>query len=429
VTKPAAAPPRRFAALAHRNYRLLWTGLIVSNVGTWMQLVSQSWLILEMTGRATDLGVLGLTRALPLIVLSLVGGTLADRLDKRRLLYLTQTLAALFAFLQGALTHLGLIQVWHIWALAFVSSAVLAFDQPTRQAMLPHLVPREDFMSAITLFAVTFNGASVLGPALAGLLVPVAGYAWAFYLNGISFAAVLGALALMRLPPPVARPGEPVWGQVREGIVYIWRHPTLRSLVEELNSERFVRFLSRLTGMEGLFADESLEGGGLQQSPAGGFLNIHADFTVHPHHQNWQRRVNVLVYLNKNWLDAYGGCLELWDKSMRRCVHKIVPLFNRAVIFNTDSDSFHGHPDPIRSPEGMTRKSIALYYFTKETKPLVRSTEYRPRPGEGLKGVWIYLDKMILRGYDFVKRRLGLSDDFASRLLNQLDRLKKRQKR
>lgn len=232
MTKPAATtPPRRFAALTHRNYRLLWTGLIVSNVGTWMQLVSQSWLIHEMTGRATDLGILGLTRALPLIVLSLVGGTIADRVDKRRLLYLTQSLAAAFAILQGALTHLGLIQVWHIWALGFVSSTVLAFDQPTRQAMLPHLVPREDFMSAITLFSVTFNGASVLGPALAGLLVPVTGYAWAFYLNGISFAAVLAALALMRLPPPVARPGEPVWRQVREGITYIWRHPTLRSLV------------------------------------------------------------------------------------------------------------------------------------------------------------------------------------------------------
>jgi MFS family permease len=231
VTRPAAAAPRRFAALAHRNYRLLWTGLIVSNVGTWMQLVSQGWLIHEMTGRATDLGILGLTRAVPLIVLSLVGGTIADRVDKRRLLYLTQSLAAAFAILQGALTQVGLIQVWHIWALGFVSSAVLAFDQPTRQAMLPHLVPREDFMSAITLFSVTFNGASVLGPALAGLLVPVTGYAWAFYLNGISFAAVLVALALMRLPPPVARPGEPVWRQVREGITYIWRHPTLRSLV------------------------------------------------------------------------------------------------------------------------------------------------------------------------------------------------------
>ena len=199
--------------------------------------------------------------------------------------------------------------------------------------------------------------------------------------------------------------------------------PTLRAIVQELNSERFVQFLSRLTGIEGLFADESLEGGGLHQSPAGGFLNVHADFTVHPHHQNWQRRVNVLIYLNKNWQDAYGGCLELWDQSMKRCAQKIVPLLNRAVIFNTDPDSFHGHPDPIRSPEGMTRKSIALYYFTQESDPYLRSTEYRSRPGDApLKSFGIYLDKMTLRLYDRVKRTLGFNDQGVSRLLKFFSR-------
>jgi MFS family permease len=227
----AASTGRPFSALAHRNYRLLWTGLIVSNVGTWMQTVAQSWLIHELTGRATDLGILGLVRAVPLIVLSLVGGTLADRVEKRRLLYVTQTLAAGFAVVQGVLAQSGWIQVWHIWALGFLSATVLAFDQPSRQAMLPQLVPREDFMSAITLMALTFNGASVLGPALAGLLVPVAGYAWTFYLNGASFAAVLGALVLMRLPTPGARPPQPpVLRQVADGLRYIWRSTTVRAL-------------------------------------------------------------------------------------------------------------------------------------------------------------------------------------------------------
>jgi MFS family permease len=237
VTKPTPAGPdarstaRPFSALAHRNYRLLWVGLIISNVGTWMQLAAQSWLIHELTGRATDLGVLGLARAVPLIVLSLVGGTLADRLEKRRLLYLTQSLAAAFALLQGLLAHAGWIQVWHIWALGFLSATVLAFDQPTRQAMLPQLVPREDFMSAITLFALTFNGASVLGPALAGLLVPAAGYASTFYLNGVSFAAVLVALALIRLPVPAPRPPQPpILRQVADGLRYIWRSDTVRAL-------------------------------------------------------------------------------------------------------------------------------------------------------------------------------------------------------
>jgi MFS family permease len=196
-----------------------------------MQTASQAWLIHQLTGRATDLGVLGLARAVPLIVLSLVGGTLADRLDKRRLLYVTQILAAGFAIVQGFLTQIGVIEVWHIWALGFLSATVLAFDQPTRQAMLPALVPREDFMSAITLNALTFNGAAMLGPAIAGLLVPVAGYAATFYLNGISFAAVIVALSLMRLPAARPRPlGAGVLRGIADGLRYIRGNRTVRAL-------------------------------------------------------------------------------------------------------------------------------------------------------------------------------------------------------
>ena len=203
--------------------------------------------------------------------------------------------------------------------------------------------------------------------------------------------------------------------------------PTLAAIVEELNSPRFLQFLKALTGIEGLFADSTLEGGGLHQSPKGGFLNIHADFTIHPHHRDWRRRVNVLVYLNKDWQENYGGHLELWDKAMKNQVHKIAPLLNRCVIFNTDEDAYHGHPEPLTCPEGTTRKSIALYYFTKEaTPPRIRSTEYKARPGDGLKGILIYCDKMILRIYDRVKRRLNLSDDFASKTLKRIESLKQK---
>lgn len=222
---------RPFSALSHRNYRLLFAGLIISNVGTWMQTASQAWLIHQLTGRATDLGVLGLVRAVPLIILSLVGGTIADRVDKRRLLYITQTLAAAFAVVQGVLAQTGWLEVWHIWVLGGLSATVLAFDQPTRQAMLPQLVPRQDFMSAITLNALTFNGASVLGPALAGLLVPVAGYAGTFYLNGISFGAVVAALRWLRLPASPPRSAGPgVWRGVADGLSYIGHNPTVRAL-------------------------------------------------------------------------------------------------------------------------------------------------------------------------------------------------------
>lgn len=198
--------------------------------------------------------------------------------------------------------------------------------------------------------------------------------------------------------------------------------PAQRRIIHELNSLRFVGFLTQLTGIQGLFADGTRGGGGLHQSGPGGYLNIHADFTVHPRHRDWQRRINILVYLNEDWPDAYGGHLELWGREMRQCCHKILPVFNRVVIFNTDSDAFHGHPTPLRCPPGTTRKSIALYYFSKESDPLIRSTEYRPRPtDEPIKSLAIYLDKMVLRAYDGVKRRLGFDDDFASRTLKRID--------
>ena len=202
--------------------------------------------------------------------------------------------------------------------------------------------------------------------------------------------------------------------------------PTLQQILAELNSPRFVEFVSNLTGVEGLIADPTLEGGGLHQSTTGGFLNIHADFTVHPHNRTWQRRANILLYLNEDWKPEYGGDLELWSADMKECVKKVSPIANRVLIFSTDVNSFHGHPEPMQCPEGMARRSIALYYFSEEDDPLVRSTEYRARPGDGIHSLSIYADKQMLRGYDWMKRHLGLSDDTASRLLAFRDRFRRK---
>lgn len=197
----------------------------------------------------------------------------------------------------------------------------------------------------------------------------------------------------------------------------------LQEVIKSLNSEVFVRHLSELTGIPGLLPDPSLEGGGLHQSQRGGFLNIHADFTVHPHKRNWRRRVNVLIYLNKDWEEAYGGALELWSRDMKECVQKISPIFNRCVIFNTDEDSYHGLPEPIQCPEDMSRKSIALYYFTEEeVAPRKKATNYRSRPGDGLRSVWIYLDKQMVNVYNSVKGWLGINDDFISKVLKIFNR-------
>jgi hypothetical protein len=198
--------------------------------------------------------------------------------------------------------------------------------------------------------------------------------------------------------------------------------PTLQAIAEELNSPGFVSFLSRLTGIDDLFPDVSMEGGGLHQSLTGGYLNVHADFTVHPLHREWRRRVNLLLYLNTDWQEEYGGGLELWGKDMSRCEQRILPVGNRAVIFTTDADSFHGHPDPMRCPEGVARRSLALYYFTVDDHPFVRSTEYRARPGDGARSILIYLDKQAIRLYDRAKRRLRISDSRTNELLKKIRR-------
>ncbi len=199
----------------------------------------------------------------------------------------------------------------------------------------------------------------------------------------------------------------------------------LQEVILTLNSDEFVEALSELTGIKGLKADPSLEGGGLHQSKRGGYLNIHADFTVHPHKRNWRRRVNLLVYLNQDWQPEYKGDLELWSRDMKACVQKISPVFNRCVIFNTDEDSFHGLPEPINCPEDMTRKSIALYYFTEEEHiPKKRATNYKARPGDGAKSILIYLDKQAVNVYNTLKGWLGINDDFVSKVLGLFKRKK-----
>jgi len=201
--------------------------------------------------------------------------------------------------------------------------------------------------------------------------------------------------------------------------------PAIGDVVDELNSPRFVSWLSRLTGIPNLLADDTLEGGGLHQSGAGGFLNVHTDFSCHHYRKNWHRRINLILYLNPNWQEHWGGAIELWDRGVRRCVAKIPPLLNDALIFETNEISYHGFPEPLRCPEGESRKSVALYYYTLDSgKPITaRSTNYRSRPGDGpLKSALIWADKEVLDLYSRAKARFGFSDAVASRILGFLSR-------
>ena len=163
--------------------------------------------------------------------------------------------------------------------------------------------------------------------------------------------------------------------------------PFARAVFQFLNSASVLQYVEGVTGIEGLLCDPYFDGGGFHEISPGGRLGIHADFRINKR-LSMQRRVNLLLYLNENWQSSWGGALELWERNMQRCVRSVEPVFNRCVIFNTDADSFHGHPDPLKAPTGVTRKSIATYYYT-ASRSLYdevpdRPTDYRVRPGDGL---------------------------------------------
>jgi Rps23 Pro-64 3,4-dihydroxylase Tpa1-like proline 4-hydroxylase len=162
-----------------------------------------------------------------------------------------------------------------------------------------------------------------------------------------------------------------------------------RFLLYQFNSSTFISFLEKLTGINSLIPDPHFVGGGLHQIERGGYLKMHVDFNRH-NRLKLDRRLNLLLYLNKDWQEEYGGHIQLWDKDMTRCEKKILPIFNRCVIFSTTDFSYHGHPDPLTCPEGWTRKSLALYYYSngrpaEEISNVDHSTIFKARQGEEIQ--------------------------------------------
>jgi MFS family permease len=223
---------RTFAALQHRNYRLFFFGQFVSLIGTWMQNVAQAWLVYELTNSPFKLGVVSFAAGVPVLAFSLWAGVVADRVPKRRLLLTTQTIMMTLAFILAADMFLGAIQWWHIALLAFLLGTANAFDAPARQAFVVEMVGRRELMNAIALNSAMFNSARIIGPALSGMTLVAFGAAWCFVLNGVSFLAVIAGLALMDVKSYVgAASTESPLKQMRDGITYIWHHPTVRPLI------------------------------------------------------------------------------------------------------------------------------------------------------------------------------------------------------
>ena len=225
-------PSATFRALRHRNFQLFFSGQLVSLVGTWMQSVAQAWLIYRLTHSAWLLGLVGFAGQAPVFFLATAGGAVADRRARRDVLIATQASAMLLAFVLAALTLDGLVRPWHVFALAAALGVVNAFDMPARQAFVVEMVGKEDLANAIALNSSMFNGARILGPSVAGLLVAAVGEGWCFLVNGVSFLAVIVGLRLMRLPEPERRPlaGRPM-AHAAEGFRFVSSTPPVRAIL------------------------------------------------------------------------------------------------------------------------------------------------------------------------------------------------------
>ena len=222
------ALPRGLRALGHRDYRLFWFGQLVSRVGTWMQSVGQAWLVLELTNSPLRLGLISTLQFAPVLLFAFLGGVLSDRMSKRRLIIATQVAMMLQAFALASLVATGHIAYWHVAVLASIYGIANSLDMPARQAYVVELTGKDDLMSAIALNSAVFNGARVVGPALAGILIGQYGVTAAFFINGVSFLAVLAALLAMRTEgAPHAGARATVREELVQGTRYALRTPTI----------------------------------------------------------------------------------------------------------------------------------------------------------------------------------------------------------
>ncbi len=220
-TSEERALRRTFQAFRYRDFRLLWGGAFTSTTGTWMQMVAQSWVVLEMTGSAFYLGLVGFLGQLPILLFTLVGGAFADRIDRRKLLLSSQYVQMGVALILTALLYFDRIAIWHFLVLVFVTGSAQAFGGPAYQALIPGLVRREDVPNAVALNSIQFNLARIVGPVIAGAAFATLGAVFCFGLNAVSFLAVIAALWLLRttfVPPKVK---ESVFVQIKQGFAYI----------------------------------------------------------------------------------------------------------------------------------------------------------------------------------------------------------------
>jgi len=268
LSSPAAPEPdssspgvlrRVAAAFAYRDFRVLWFGAFTSSVGTWMQAVAQSWLVLTLTGSALFLGLDAFLGQLPIMLFSLIGGVVADRRDRRSLLLISQCVQMASAFALAGLVFADVVRIWHILCLSFISGCAQAFGGPAYQSLVPSLVQKKDLTNAIALNSIQFNLASVIGPMLAGIALATLGTVACFTLNGLSFLAVIVALLSLRVVHTAPTTSQPLLRELRGGISYVWNELTLSALTTLAFATTFLGMSLRT--LLPLFAKDVFHGG------------------------------------------------------------------------------------------------------------------------------------------------------------------------
>jgi len=263
IPGPNSSPPgvlrRVAAAFTYRDFRVLWFGAFTSSVGTWMQAVAQSWLVLTLTGSALFLGLDAFLGQLPIMLFTLIGGVVADRRDRRSLLLISQCIQMASAFTLAGLVFADVVRIWHILCLSFMSGCAQAFGGPAYQSLVPSLVQKKDLTNAIALNSIQFNLASVVGPMLAGIALATLGTVACFTLNGLSFLAVIVALLSLRVAHTAPTTSQPMLRELRGGISYVWNELTLSALT-------ILAFATTFLGMSlrtllPLFAKDVFHGG------------------------------------------------------------------------------------------------------------------------------------------------------------------------
>ena len=265
------APGRAFGALYHRDFRLFWTGAVISHIGIWMEQVARNWLIYDLTGSALHVGLNGVFLTIPFVLMSLYAGTLVDRSDRRKLLLLIEACNMAVVVVLAVLIVTGTIQIWHIYASSVLTALIGAFESPTRSSLLPHLIPRADLMTAISLNSMVRKGSQIVGPSLGGLALGAFGVGPTYFLNVGTYVVLLAAIAMLRVTnPPGERTGSSPIESLVEGVQYVRREIVLGTLIlMEAVTGIFGSFIPMMVVFAREVFEVGPEGYGLLQSALG----------------------------------------------------------------------------------------------------------------------------------------------------------------